>query len=409
MRPVVLLTAAVGMALGCRDVGEVLTPSDGSPDDGAAGAGQVPAGLMASDLSAGNAHACAVGGAPLYCWGDGSDGRLGLGDDLEDRLSPVLVDDAREWRDVSAGGQHTCGRTVDGEVLCWGDNRFGQLGTGDLLARHRPVVVDLPSAARQIETKFDVTCAILQDASLWCWGNNTEGQLGQDDAFLPAGEEAGVATPVRVLEATDWLSVSPGQGHVCGIRAPGTLWCWGRNSTSELGLGADRPVQIRSPQQVGDGTDWKQVAAGLQHTCAVRADGSAWCWGGADHAQLGLGDMTMRAEPTQVGTARDHDSIATTQFSTCSIRGLDRALWCWGRNIEGQLGLGHTSGVGEFMHQLDPELAGSGFAAVSVGLFFACALEADAQVACTGANADGQLGKGDTSRASTFTNVSFSP
>ena len=62
MRPVVLLTAAVGMALGCRDVGEVLTPSDGSPDDGAAGAGQVPAGLMASDLSAGNAHACAVGG-----------------------------------------------------------------------------------------------------------------------------------------------------------------------------------------------------------------------------------------------------------------------------------------------------------------------------------------------------------
>lgn len=101
---------------------------------------------------------------------------------------------------------------------------------------------------------------------------------------------------------TTWASLTAGAGHLCGIRADGSLWCWGENNGGRLGVGdnADRT----SPTQVGGATSWKTVTAGNLFTCGTRTGRTVWCWGLNDRGQLGLGDTANRTTPAQVPSFR---------------------------------------------------------------------------------------------------------
>src|SRR5687768_3849628 len=80
---------------------------------------------------------------------------------------------------------------------------------------------------------------------------------------------------------------------------------------------------------------WK-VSAGGAHTCAVRGDGSLWCWGSHGFGQLGLGDEPDPWVPTRVGTDDDWAKVSAGKSHTCAVR-TDRSLWCWGSNYQDQL------------------------------------------------------------------------
>ena len=178
----------------------------------------------------------------------------------------------------------------------------------------------------------DHTCGIRTDGSLWCWGSNVFGMLGVGDG---SNEHA---YRTRVGTATDWVPVTTRGFHACGIRAGGTLWCWGRNDQGQLGVGdhADR----HSPVQVG-AVAWALVAAGNDHTCGVRFS-QMLCWGDNAYGQLGLGDTTDRLSPQQVGTTIDWRTVQVGGYHVCGL-GLDDRLWCWGYNVDGELGLGDTT------------------------------------------------------------------
>jgi alpha-tubulin suppressor-like RCC1 family protein len=362
---------AVPLAVACTRGGDVLGPGG-------------PVVLHTSDvrLATGGTHACEVAGGVLSCWGSDGDGQLatparGAGTQL-----PVTV--AGTWRAPAAGTRHSCAIDSGGAVSCWGANDKGQLGAGDLVASSAPRPVSLPDEAVELRTGFEFTCAVLKDASLWCWGYNWEGQLGQGDTH-PGTDRP---SPVQVGGDRDWVYVSTGQGHGCGLRGLGALYCWGRNTAGQLGQGAVQPQQLRAPVQVGTDTDWVEVACAQSSTCARKRDRSLWCWGTMTSGALAVGDVDPHLVPTRVPIGSDWLSVTSNTFHTCGLRPAGE-IWCAGRNTEGQLGSSNLADALPDMLLADPN---PGWVEVRAGLFFTCARKADDSVWCTGQNSDGQLG-----------------
>ncbi|MEP7124526.1 MAG: hypothetical protein ABJE95_26595 [Byssovorax sp.] len=377
MRFVAAATIAA-LALGCADAGVVLTPP---------GSTAIPGSVRVDELAAGPYHTCGIDGGHLVCWGSNDHGELGVGDTVN-RTSPASVAGA-DWKEVVVGETHTCARRTAGSLWCWGDDAEGQLGIGPSAAVSVPSFVSLSAPAQQLASTYAHTCAVDDEHALFCWGANEEGQLAQGDPFPGPGVSR--ASPVQVGVDHDWLLADAGQGHTCGLRAPGDLWCWGRNSDGELGLGAGAVGQTRAPQRVGNGSDWRDVRVGQQTSCGLRGKGTLWCWGRNGFGEGGLGDTAQREVPTQVGTFDDWTAITTDTFHTCGVRS-DGSLHCWGRNVEGELGLGDAD------PRLVPTRVGteSDWISVAAGRFHTCAQKRDRSVLCTGQNDKGQLGLGDT-------------
>jgi alpha-tubulin suppressor-like RCC1 family protein len=388
--PLCLLPAVV--LAGCVERGDVLAPEP-------AGTTEPPA-TVATEVSAGFAHGLAIVGGALHAWGSNEDGQLGL-DDPADQLLPVQVPASLRFTSAVAAHDHSCAIDDLGDVHCAGANDRGQLGQGDRATVTGLVRVPLPAPAVTVSAQSMHTCALLRDASVYCWGGNAEGQLGQDDPGVGGDDtERDGLSPLRV-GAAEWLAVATGDGHTCAVRLDGALFCWGRNSSHELG--PETRIQVRAPLRVGTDTDWLKPVPGQQYTCAVKRDGSVWCWGqNVGQARdegfpLGI-DAAGLDVPTRVPGAPATTGLSTMVFHTCSVSS-GAELYCWGRNIEGQLGTGDTA------IRKEPALVASGIARVSVSWFSTCVLTTAGGVACTGKNEHGQLGNGTLDRSDELTPV----
>jgi hypothetical protein len=357
--------------------------------------------VIGYDVALGEAHGCAIKNTRLYCWGSNEFGQLGVGG-TEPSSHPLAVSSDRAFLGVAAGGFHSCARDELGDVWCWGANDRGQLGAGDRESRDVPTLVSLPARARFLSTDFSHTCALLVDSTLHCWGKNDEGELGQGVELEGDMLSGDALVPIAVPGA--FRAVDTGQGHTCAIQLDGALFCWGRNDGSELGN--VEGMQIRMPIRVGSDDDWLAVDAGQNHTCGLRENFGAYCWGtnsafeDLEGAALGIAGATRVTTPTRLESEGEFTRISTDTFHTCAI-GRDRSLFCWGRNVEGQLG------VGDRTLRQTPVRVGYGYRGVAVGRFTTCVITEDDDVSCTGQNDVGQLGLGDTAEHERLTPITF--
>ncbi len=339
-------------------------------------------------------HACATRQGALYCWGSNVDGELGVGD-VQPRSRPTALDAGTGWVELGVGYGATCGRKTDGSVWCWGNNDEGQLGLGPVAARSAPSAqVPLPSPSLALSMHFNHACAIGMDRVLRCWGQNLEGQLGLDEAPPFTNR----SSPVAVAGGGQWQAVSAGQGHTCGLQTNGTVWCWGRNDRGHLGQGAGSPQQLRRPTQIGADADWAQVRASQNSTCALKTNGSLWCWGESFSEPIGTRQIVT---PERIGADTSWTAVEIETFSICGLK-TGGALFCWGRNDEGQLGLGNNTSL-----YTPQPLDGGSWSSVAVGRFHHCAIDEGHSVYCTGENNVGQLGLGDNLRRNALTPVRF--
>ncbi len=347
--------------------------------------------LPGTAVIAGQDHACVLDAGHLVCWGANEKGQLGIGD-TKDRNAGVSVAPDRLFAEVCGGRVHGCALEVgSGFVDCWGDGSQGQLGDA-LASSSTPRVVPLGLPATSIACGYDHSCAVLSDGTLSCWGRNSENQLGRG-ASTPFE-----TTPMRVNGGiADWVRASASDGHTCGIRSDGSLWCWGRNESGECGLGAGAPVQVFTPTHLGADVDWVRIVLGQNATCGLRNDDSLWCWGSNDFGDLGFPPPTGSNVPRRVEGPAGYFALAVETFHGGGIQ-RDGSLWTWGRNAEGQLG------VGDIVDRGTPTKAGdaSRWIGVATGRFHTCALRADKQVLCAGENERGQLGTGDLVRRNVF-------
>jgi alpha-tubulin suppressor-like RCC1 family protein len=261
------------------------------PASAEAGQADVPGGPWQS-VAAGLYQTCAIKqDGTLWCWGDNTNGTLGTSDTNSSAV-PIQVT-GQGWSQVSANYLHACAVKTDGTLWCWGLNANLEVGTK---SQFPWLPVQLSGTWTQVTTGLYHSCATKPDGTLWCWGGNLSGQLGNDS--IPVLPTSQTSDPVQVA-GTTWQSVSAGQSHTCAIMLDGTLWCWGSNSSGQLG---DNTVNLRSTPVavVTSGQTWAMVVAGVTHTCALATGGSLWCWGDNSAGQLGIGSNDLREIPTRV-------------------------------------------------------------------------------------------------------------
>jgi alpha-tubulin suppressor-like RCC1 family protein len=183
-----------------------------------------------------------------------------------------------------------------------------------------------------------------KQAGLFMWGYNNVGQLGDNS-------QTNTSTPVQtVASGTNWKLIECSCYHTAAIKTDGTLWTWGQNNLGQLGLG---DLSNRSsPTQVGSATTWKLVSGGStsygnygKSFLAIKTDGTLWGWGDNSHGLLAL-TAEVYSTPTQVGsdTTWKQVSVGGSGFSM-AIK-TNGTLWGWGRNNRGQLGVGDTTDRG---------------------------------------------------------------
>ncbi len=361
---------------------------------------QLDATLCSRWIAVGNGggHTCAIrGDGSLWCWGFNGDGRIGDGT-FNDRSLPVgVVNFSSQAVQASGGLFHTCAVKSTGSAWCWGQGSDGQLGNNSTAATANPAAVHgMSSGVVEVGSGHYHTCARKSDGSVWCWGKNDHGQLGN-------GTFTNSLTPVPVSNVSAARALAVGGNHTCIIGGAGGVGCWGSNQYGQLGDGgaADRstPYTINS---LASGV--VSLSAGSFHTCAVKSDGSAWCWGYNLKGRLGDGTVTNRNVPTAVsGFSSGIVQITAGGHQTCALRD-DGSVWCWGANQFGQVGDGTTT------DRLVPT-AVSGLPFPAAGVFcggaHVCALLDRGALWCWGNNDSGRLGDGTTTSRPTPVPVYF--
>ena len=331
-------------------------------------------------VSAGGNHTCALRvDGKAFCWGRNTDGQLGDGTQ-EDRLNPTAVAGGLSFAEISAGEQHTCGVTTASQVYCWGKNLQGQSGgsgTGD------PVLAPALASTMTFTTVsagVDHTCAI-SSGTAYCWGT---GFLGD------ANTAERRPNPVEVTGGP-WSVVSAGANYTCALRATGSAYCWGNNTGGLLGIGTTTGSSV-NPAAVVGGHTFVAIDAGLNHTCGVGTDGTAYCWGTNANAQLGNGAPgSPTGTPTAAPSSLTFTAVAAGADHSCAA--FSDGTYCWGANSAGQLGV-----TGSTVHP-SPTKSDAQVESVSSFRHHTCGVSGNFDAWCWGANEYGQVGNGRTDAA----------
>jgi alpha-tubulin suppressor-like RCC1 family protein len=341
-------------------------------------------------------------------------------------------------KQLAMGDLYACALIVDGQLKCWGYSDYGNLGVPD-----GDAIGDSPSEmgsalayaslgtglrVKSIDANYMRTCAIFTDGRLKCFGYNRYGGAGAgltDQTLGATASELGDALPFVDLGTDRYaVKVSVGTEHTCAILDNGSVKCWGRNDVGQLGLDdtTDRGATAASmgdalnTVNLGSGRKAIDISAGTDHTCALLDNATIKCWGSNTSGQLGIGTSTVAVgdstgdmaalSAVSLGLSAVPIKVSVGGSSSCAILA-GGSLKCWGKNGNGQLGIGSTTDVGTTSSQMGNNLAaidlGTGEVAidVSIALNTACAVVQDSGIKCWGSNTAGQLGIGSTSSVGT--------
>jgi hypothetical protein len=371
-RRVLLLTPALLAAiLGCRDDAASPTGPEVEPAPTIAAAAGA---LSFRQLSAGDYHTCGVStGYQAYCWGegrlrptpvsgglrflevsagranrDGSSITCGVTTDLHAfcwgrDLIPSEVPGGRRFRQVSVGLKYICGVNPYDVAFCWGDNHWGQLGTGGG-STTTPVRVAGGLRFRRVFTAASHTCGATTDNRAYCWGHNAFGALG-DGTGINRPKPAAVVGGLRFRQVKPASGIPFGledpeieEAYSCGVTTDDRAYCWGLGAVGS-NVGSDG-----SPAPVAGGRHFDFVHPGLFHACALNPYDVAFCWGSNEFGQLGTGSGSSSTTPARVAGGLRFESLTVppTGWHTCGVTA-DHRAYCWGLNYSGALGDGTTT------------------------------------------------------------------
>ncbi|WP_437278124.1 hypothetical protein WME90_44025 [Sorangium sp. So ce375] len=353
----------------------------------------------AKAIAAGGNHNCAIlDDDTVKCWGSGSNGALGIGvglfdkigdspSEMGDNLPTVNLGTGRTAKAIYAQGNRTCVILDNDRAKCWGANIMGSLGqdtaadtyVGDNVAdmgdNLPPIELGTGRTVKSLALALEhFTCALLDDNTAKCWGNNNFGGLG-----LPGGTGSGQsanlgdhAGEMSTIQPIDFgtgrtvQAIAAGDNHVCAVLDNGQVKCWGANEAGELGYGdpgsvrrGDGPNEMGSnlpAVSLGTGLTAKAITATGNRTCVLLTDDRIKCWGNNYLGALGLGDSTPRGNAAgtmgdalpfvDIGTEITGSTplVPTTLVAggdhTCIVESTHSRIKCWGSDVYGQLGVG---------------------------------------------------------------------
>jgi alpha-tubulin suppressor-like RCC1 family protein len=283
----------------------------------------------------------------VKCWGLNPAG-LGNGSDSESSVpvavsgisnaTAVAATDGHDGGENTGGDAHTCAALATGQVMCWGANRYGQLGDGTTGDRATPVLVKGLAGAISVAAGQRFSCALLIDGSVSCWGN-----VGGGTANDPPVKSL---SPAPMAGFANGVALSAGGASLCLLDVRGNVSCLGAQEY-------DIECSHGTFENCGGGTGGIGVAAALlptalgislgsDHLCGLQSGGSVQCGGWNGYGQLGngaVGDPLYPfpyPAPPVVNLSNVTEVAAGTAVSCARLMG--GGLDCWGRNAWGNLG-----------------------------------------------------------------------
>ena len=353
------------------------------------------AGIERASLACGAFHTAALtSDGAVYTWGSGQDGKLGHGDENNQR-TPKRVEAlaSTSVRALACGGNHTAALTSDGAVYTWGDSECGQLGHGDENNQHTPKRVEALASVsvRALACGYAHTAALTSDGAVYTWGGGNDGQLGHGDTshqHTPKRVEALASVSIRALAC--------GEYHTAALTSDGAVYTWGYGAYGRLGHGDTSRQHTPKRVEALASTSVRALACGGSHTAALTSDGAVYTWGDSHCGQLGHGDMSRQHTPKRV------EALASVSIRALACGGnhtvaltSDGAVYSWGDSEHGQLG--HGGEDDEYTPKRVEALASVSVRALACGHNHTTALTSDGAMYSWGYGAYGRLGHGDTS------------
>jgi alpha-tubulin suppressor-like RCC1 family protein len=281
----------------------------------------------------------------VYAWGGNDTLQLAQPSSVAAKPLPVPVAGLANVRAIAAGGWHAMALGADGTVRTWGDNSYGELGTGVTGGMSSAVTAITMGHVASIAAGFFTSVALRADGSVWTWGSNDKAQLGNPG--LPTGTP--VPTPQQVPGLAGVASISAGDSSIAAIKSTGTIVSFGENTNGQLGNGqtpaglpsSALPVSL-APLASTTLPPFKAVSSGaFNHRLALASDGTVWAWGSNTYGELG---RTGPDSPNPLQVAGIDAVIAVYAGDSVSFAlRADGTLWAWGSNAVGNLANGTTS------------------------------------------------------------------
>jgi alpha-tubulin suppressor-like RCC1 family protein len=236
----------------------------------------------------------------------------------------------------SAQSASVCNKTLALPKAAWafGSNTYGQLGIGNTTAKDFPVPVDSLTDVRDVSTRWDHNLAVLGDGTVWAWGYNEQGQVGD-------GTMIDQLSPVQTVGMTNAIAVAAASFSSLALDNAGDVFGWGDNTFGTLGDGTSTAmsglVQTILPLPA------VSLVAGSNHAYAILNDGSLYAWGYNGQGQVGDGTTTNALTPKLVsGLPATVANVASGSDHVLALL-TNGALYAWGDNAYGQLGIGNTT------------------------------------------------------------------
>lgn len=357
--------------------------------------GETPTGpdnvMTWDDVSAGLHHTCGVSTQDVaYCWGTGDAGQLGNGATTTS-ARPRAVSGNLRFRAVGAGNDFSCGLTLDGQVYCWGSNRVHQLGDGTGTDRLVPVPVPGMTGIRDLFVGPSGVYAVAEDDRRFCWGFGC--REGNAPELYPL--------PVQVTALPPLKGMASRGPHWCGASPVRGIACWGEGLHQSLGPTPPEFNPARDYTIVMGGTAFRVAVAGYAHSCGLASTGAVYCWGHNGYGQAGVGVQEPAADP-QSGRAPGEPVSGRHTFAELFAGGLiscaltaDGTAYCWGGNAAGQLGAGSPRA---FLSAPTPVAGSHRFRKLTIGSLDAaerqhvCGITLAGQMYCWGSGASGAAG-----------------
>jgi alpha-tubulin suppressor-like RCC1 family protein len=364
-------------------------------------------------IAAGASHALALkSDGTVWAWGNNQNGQLGLGDTapnppITNSSNPIKVKGLPAGvQAIAASGTVSAALTSDGTVFTWGNNAFGQLGTGDTIPKRSPFEVKLLGSDVRAIVIGAYSVALKLDGSVFTWGTNSFGTLGDNES-----PDLARTSPLRVIApGSGIIAIAGGASgsHVLALKDDRTVLAWGANSAGQLG--DNTTVNRFGPTLVPGLTNVVEVAVGGSHSLVRQVDGTVLAWGSNGSGQLG--DGTIQASVSFVNVADLGTGAPITSVSACTnhvlARRSDGSVLAWGSNGSGQLG--NSNPETQFRPVVVTDLSDVTAVACGVGGGgggHSLALKEDGTVVAWGANTNGQLGIGNNEQKTAPVLVEF--
>jgi alpha-tubulin suppressor-like RCC1 family protein len=320
---------------------------------------------------------------------------------------------------VAAGGDHACVVLRGGKVYCWGSNAHAEVGAptaGDMMCgatRCRPAPTDtgLTDVAEVVLGTFS-GCARKNDATVWCWGTNQHLELGHSGGDALCNAVACNSVPKQVMGVTA-QKIGAGSFHYCALTMTGAVYCWGNNSEGELGrgggAGANSAVASIVPALSGNVVS---ISSGLgQHSCAVKGDGTVWCWGYNLRGALGhtVGTNADALDASMVNYCNGTPKQVVNDVMNMPFTGIDAVTiadrvscghkmgggwWCWGNQGHGALGTGGAFDASNHAAPIAISVVPGGVVKLATGAETPCGTDTASKLFCWGRNDWGAIGDG---------------